>query len=271
MIRVRPLFVVAFASFVAGSGCSDSLANSVCGNGEIESGEFCDDGNTSDGDGCAHDCLIERDVGGADASAGDPDAGEAVPDAAVPFATVINEYVFGHLGTDVNEFIEVLGAPNTDLSNLTLIVIEGDATASGLVDFVRPLGTTDAEGFHLVGSLAQDSLENGSQTLLLVEGFSGTAGMDIDPTTDGTADLEPWTKVVDAIAISDGGATDLFYLSAPVVSQLAASRIPDGTDTNLASDWRPNDINGEGLACCSDGTPPAIGSAFHTPGASNSM
>jgi TonB family protein len=31
----------------------------VCGNGSIEVGEQCDDGNTSDGDGCASTCRIE--------------------------------------------------------------------------------------------------------------------------------------------------------------------------------------------------------------------
>ncbi len=31
----------------------------VCGNGSVEPGEDCDDGNTSDGDGCSADCLVE--------------------------------------------------------------------------------------------------------------------------------------------------------------------------------------------------------------------
>jgi len=31
----------------------------VCGNSLVESGEECDDGNTSDGDGCSADCLVE--------------------------------------------------------------------------------------------------------------------------------------------------------------------------------------------------------------------
>jgi cysteine-rich repeat protein len=31
----------------------------VCGNGEVESGEQCDDGNLYDGDGCSADCKIE--------------------------------------------------------------------------------------------------------------------------------------------------------------------------------------------------------------------
>src|SRR5262249_33527684 len=31
----------------------------VCGNGAVESGERCDDGNTTDGDGCSSSCAIE--------------------------------------------------------------------------------------------------------------------------------------------------------------------------------------------------------------------
>src|SRR5262245_20569346 len=30
----------------------------VCGNGELEAGEQCDDGNTRDGDACEHDCTL---------------------------------------------------------------------------------------------------------------------------------------------------------------------------------------------------------------------
>lgn len=36
----------------------------VCGNGIVESGEECDDGNTIDGDGCSSTCLIERQARG---------------------------------------------------------------------------------------------------------------------------------------------------------------------------------------------------------------
>jgi cysteine-rich repeat protein len=44
---------------VAGDGCSaDCLTTeSQCGNGELDAGEACDDGNNVDGDGCSADCL----------------------------------------------------------------------------------------------------------------------------------------------------------------------------------------------------------------------
>jgi fibro-slime domain-containing protein len=40
-----------------GTGGTDPVTNYVCGNKELEPGEFCDDGNTADGDGCSGDCL----------------------------------------------------------------------------------------------------------------------------------------------------------------------------------------------------------------------
>jgi cysteine-rich repeat protein len=35
-----------------------------CGDGEIDYGEECDDGNNTDGDGCAKDCSDEVEAGG---------------------------------------------------------------------------------------------------------------------------------------------------------------------------------------------------------------
>src|SRR6187402_792843 len=38
-------------------GDDDKPTTYVCGNGELEPGEFCDDGNTADDDGCSADCT----------------------------------------------------------------------------------------------------------------------------------------------------------------------------------------------------------------------
>ncbi|MEZ4364801.1 MAG: DUF4215 domain-containing protein [Kofleriaceae bacterium] len=48
---------------------------SSCGNGELDPGEVCDDGNTVDGDGCARDCRSDERCGN-----GVRDAGEACDD-----------------------------------------------------------------------------------------------------------------------------------------------------------------------------------------------
>jgi cysteine-rich repeat protein len=39
------------------------LADAACGNGVVETGEECDDGNTDDGDGCSAACITEADGG----------------------------------------------------------------------------------------------------------------------------------------------------------------------------------------------------------------
>src|SRR5262249_9379602 len=48
---------------ISGDGCSaDCLSTEVCGNGVVDpqKGEQCDDGNAVDGDGCQHDCKLPR-------------------------------------------------------------------------------------------------------------------------------------------------------------------------------------------------------------------
>ena len=49
-----------------------------------------------------------------------------------------------------------------------------------------------------------------------------------------------------------------------------ASRIPNGTDTDTASDWVRNDYNGAGIPALDPGTP-EVGEALNTPGAENQL
>ena len=44
-------------NILSGDGCSPSCGNEACGNGLVEPGERCDDGNTTNGDNCSADCL----------------------------------------------------------------------------------------------------------------------------------------------------------------------------------------------------------------------
>jgi uncharacterized repeat protein (TIGR01451 family) len=186
----------------------------------------------------------------------------------------INEFSASTTGTDV-EFVEIYGPASTDFSTLTILEIEGDSGASaGTIDEVIAVGTTDANGFYLA-SLAANALENGTLTLLLVEGFTGAAGNDLDTDNDGTFDTTPWTRIVDAVAVNDGGAGDLTY-GLPVLGVAydgfafapgGASRIPDGTDTDAAADWVRNDFDLAGIPG-QTGTP-VFGEAYNTPGATN--
>ena len=188
---------------------------------------------------------------------------------------VINEFSASTTGTDV-EYVELLGAANTDYSVHTILEIEGDSESNeGTVDEVIAAGTADAAGFWLA-NLAANTLENGTVTLLLVKGFSGAFGADLDTNDDGVLDSNPWEALFDAVAVNDGGVGDLTY-GTPVLGPNydgidsfapgGASRIPDGTDTDAAADWVRNDFDLAGIPGFTGTSIP--GEALNTPGAAN--
>lgn len=53
------LFAVGCAGELTGAG-DDEGSSATCGNGSVESGEACDDGNAVDGDGCSASCSTEQ-------------------------------------------------------------------------------------------------------------------------------------------------------------------------------------------------------------------
>lgn len=187
---------------------------------------------------------------------------------------LINEFVADHTGTDTEAFIEILGDANTDYSAFTLLEIEGDSGATlGVIDAVIPIGTTDSNGYWL----DNEDAENGAVTFLLVEGFTGALGDDLDTDDDGVIDQMPWTRIVDGIATSDGGEGDFVYavdlapnFDGDPNQPGGASRIPNGVDTDTTNDWIRNDFDGAGFPALDPGTPD-IGEALNTPGASNQI
>ncbi|WP_340063318.1 T9SS type A sorting domain-containing protein [Ascidiimonas aurantiaca] len=190
---------------------------------------------------------------------------------------VINEFVFNHTGSDTDEFVEVLGAPNTDLSAYTLLEIEGDSNAPGVIDEVITLGTTNASGYWTTG-FQSNAFENGTVTLLLVKDFTGTAGSDLDTNDDGTPDNTPWSVIADAVGVNDGGAGDINYASLVLAQGFdgssftvgGASRIPDGANTGAVTDWVRNSFGGAGLPSFPTATA-NNGEAINTPGATNEV
>jgi predicted extracellular nuclease len=187
---------------------------------------------------------------------------------------LINEFVFNHTGTDTHEYVEVFGAPDTDYSALTIIELEGDGSGSGTVDEAITVGTTDAGGYWATAFL-NNAFENGSVTLLLVDGFTGATGDDLDTDNDGVLDVTPWTGIVDGVAVSDGGAGDQTYAAvvlSPGYDGMAfapggASRLPNGVHTGATSDWVRNDFDGASLPGFTGTQDP--GEALNTPGAEN--
>lgn len=269
-------------SVAAMAGCSGSGEFSVCGNGIVEPGEVCDDGNRVYGDGCGRFCVPDSTTRPVDDDDDDdedrPDAG-AKPDAMqTALSAKINEFVFDHPGTDTDEFVELFSDPSANLAGMTVVLIDGDSTNSGLITLALAAGTTSAAGVWVTPF--QGTMQNGTQTLLLVRDFTGATGNDLDSANDGTLDTQPWGEVLDAVAVTDNGTADRIYAGATLLPTThpggtgtvgGASRSPNGMDTNVAGDWVRNDALGEGLPCCSDGTMPASGIAVNTPGAGNNV
>lgn len=144
-------------------------------------------------------------------------------------------------GTDNGqEFFELSGTAGQSLSNLWFIAIEGDAAASGTIDMALNLSafSLGSNGLFLwrdavsvidtslaagvqgpdagttlnVADFAPD-IENGSNTYLLVSGFTGSLAADLDTNNDGILDLTPWTSVVDGIGFleNDSDQVNLAY------------------------------------------------------------
>ena len=111
---------------------------------------------------------------------------------------VINEFLANPPGNkDENEFIELLGNPNTDYSALTLLELSSGNSRSAKVQKAIRIGTTDDNGYWLYE--ATKSLRNSTSTYLLVSGFYGNVGDFLDPDADGDLDSTPWEILVDGI------------------------------------------------------------------------
>ncbi|MEM7352601.1 MAG: hypothetical protein AAF657_17505 [Acidobacteriota bacterium] len=146
----------------------------------------------------------------------------ALPLAAQP---QINEIRIDQPGDDDDEYFELSGTPSSSLDGFTYLVIGDGAGGSGVIEEVTDLTgqSLSAGGFFVAAegtfSLATADLttslnfENSDNvTHLLVSGFSGSDGQDLDTDDDGTLDVTPWTQVDDCLAlIENAGAGELTY------------------------------------------------------------
>jgi hypothetical protein len=172
---------------------------------------------------------------------------------------LLNEVLASHTGTDDTEFVELYGDPGADLDGLSLVVVEGDTIASqGQIDRRLDFGPDDRLGsnrFFLVGNpaglatnygvtpnvtIGNDFFENSTLTLALAE--TATVG----PVGSSVTGAE---VVLDAVALTDGGAGDVAFFGAPVIGPdgaffpAGARRVTDGVDTDTAGDWVISDFN----------------------------
>lgn len=153
----------------------------------------------------------------------------------------LNEIRLGQAGDKPRRYIEILGPPDDALADLTYIALgrgedPGDAgvvRAAVNLDGAAP----DASGYLLVASTRKvygaradieadlEFDESMTTTHLLVRGFRGAAGDDLDTDDDGALDATPWSDVVDAVAMIGGDADARWYADA-VVGPLSDMFVP---------------------------------------------
>ncbi|MEM9638682.1 MAG: hypothetical protein AAGA94_13620, partial [Pseudomonadota bacterium] len=137
-------------------------------------------------------------------------------------AVAINEYRISSGGSsdDTSNFVELVTEPNTSLEGKTLLVLSGEF-APGQIDRAIDLSSAvaDENGFVLVANDQNPNLGEGDigvadldffgspQTFLIVDGFTGNEGDDLDPDDDGTLNTTPWAELIDSVAGVDGDAT----------------------------------------------------------------
>jgi hypothetical protein len=204
---------------------------------------------------------------------------------------VINEIRIDQTGTDNDEYFELFGAPATDLSALTYVVIGDGAVllGSGVVESVTSLAgqSIPASGYFVVAEPTftlgtADFTPTGTNPLnfentdtvthMLVTGWTGTLNTDLDTNDDGVLDVTPWTAVVDRIAVlaPSGSGSELGY-GPPNVGPEPPSftpghvfRYPDGA-ANVLTSWnigRFDPSGGQdtpGAANAPDSMPEALG------------
>ena len=129
--------------------------------------------------------------------------------------TKINEIRIDQTSTDNDEYFELFGTPGESLDNLTYLVIGDDGGgSSGVIEAVIDLTgqSIPASGFFLAAentftqgtpdlTTSLDFENEDNVTHLLVEGFTGSNGDDLDADDDGVLDVTPWTSIVDSVAL----------------------------------------------------------------------
>ena len=142
-------------------------------------------------------------------------------------AVTINEIRIDDPGTDDNEYFELAGTPGESLDGLFYITIGDGAGGSGVVENVTDLSglSIPADGYFLAAAASHNinpgqvdltfglTFENSDNvTHLLVSGFTGASGDDLDTDDDGVLDTVPWASILDSIALLEEiGGGDLVY------------------------------------------------------------
>ena len=182
----------------------------------------------------------------------------------------INEAYASHTGVDTVEFFELYGPPDTVLADLSILIVDGDGNSKGRITHVIPVvGTLPDDGLWVIGTpacpnpgtedppdqlldgvLVSEILPNGTQTYLLVTGFTGVISDDVDTNNDSEMDatyLDVLGTIIDSVAVHDGGLSDATYAGSPLIGPIPCGsslcvpsgvvRKTDGLDSDTVNDW----------------------------------
>lgn len=134
-------------------------------------------------------------------------------------SVLINEIRVDQPANDNDEYFELYGSSGTSLNGLAYLVIGDGPGGSGVIEAVIHLDgkVISGDGFFLVaknsftlfsimpdfiisdGSLNFENEDN--VTHLLVGGFTGSNGQDLDSDDDGQLDLSPWAVILDSVSV----------------------------------------------------------------------
>ncbi len=169
----------------------------------------------------------------------DPAGGDDTPGAANACApsVALSEIRIDQPGGDDDEYFELAGDAGAALDGLSYLVIGDGAAAagSGVIEAVVDLSgqAVDAAGFFVAAeptfTLGVANLETSlnfensdNVTHLVVSGFVGANGDDLDVDDDGVLDATPWDELVDCVSLVETvGSGEQVYCTASVG--------PDGT------------------------------------------
>src|SRR5262245_4484918 len=158
-----------------------------------------------------------------------------------PAQVRISEIRINEPGLDLNEFLELEGPPGTSLAGYTYVVLGDETSAlfgSGVIEEAQPLtGVIPPSGYFVVaeptftlGVADQTAVlefeSDDNVTHLLVTGFTGFDGEDLDPNDDGVLDATPWASVVDRVALireNNPPVTSEFHYGPPIVGPQGSS------------------------------------------------
>ncbi len=133
---------------------------------------------------------------------------------------VINELAMSTTGADW-EFVELFGEAGTSLDGYSLVQVSGSFNPGEVLSVIDLTGQEIGEnGFFLAASdqaeatfgvtgditFSNNTFTNASSTYLLVEGFAGTEGDDLDADDDGVVDTGSFGAVLDEVALVDGAS-----------------------------------------------------------------